>query len=414
MMSCRRARDILVEHVRGQVGEPTLLQLDQHLADCTACRAERARWGSVAELRNWTPPTLGSHSRERIVARLRTAGKKPASGAGASDRPGARIWTWAVAGTLAAATLGAGAAWRQQTRAQALATTTTTTMTTTTAAHALPERVSRFGGAELRIAGGSDVELRPAAREIALGSGALELSAPVAVAPLHVRGPQFEMVLTRAHARFASDAVRVLDGAVEVYALDGRRLATVGAGGQWPAATAAPTAIAALTATAVPSVIAAPAMAPSTVATTATTVSASAKPHVAPSASDNVVQARLDRARSRLADGDAEGARSLIRHALAGRPSTAERAQAQIFVAESYLVESDPDRALTAYAEVARAFPRAAEGEAAAFAAAQLYSERGRHAEAEAALRGYLDRYPDGQFAREARDRLAELRTPLR
>ena len=392
MMSCRRARDILVEHVRGGVGEPTLLQLDQHLAECTACRAERARWGTVGELRSWTPPALGTAAKERIVAQLRKAGRQPAKRAVAS-RPHARVWTWAMAGTLAAATLGAIATWRLQPRLRpdvAVSQVPVTKALATKLTPAARERVSRFGGAELRIATGSDVELRPAAREIALGSGALELSAPVAVAPLHVRGPQFEMVLTRAHARFASDAVRVIDGAVEVYALDGRRLATVGAGAQWPALAAAPVAN-------VPA--AAPSVAPAHAATTTTAGS---------------IRLTLDRARARLADGDAAGARELIRHALTGHPTTAERAQAQIFVAESYLVESDGERALAAYVVVARDFPRAPEGEAAAFAAAQLWSERGQHAEAETALRGYLDRYPDGQFAREARDRLAELRASAR
>lgn len=391
MMSCRRARDILVEHVRGGVGEPTLLQLDQHLAECTACRAERARWGTVGELRGWTPPALGTAAKERIVAQLRKAGRQPAKST-VESRPHARVWTWAMAGTLAAATLGAIATWRLQPRVRhdvAVAHAPVTKTLATKLTPAARERVSRFGGAELRIATGSDVELRPAAREIALGSGALELSAPVAVAPLHVRGPQFEMVLTRAHARFASDAVRVLDGAVEVYALDGRRLATVGAGAQWPALPAAPVANV-------------PAAAPSVAPAHATTTTAGS------------IRLTLDRARARLADGDAPGARELIRRALAGHPTTAERAQAQIFVAESYLVESDSERALAAYVVVARDFPRAPEGEAAAFAAAQLWSERGQHAEAETALRGYLDRYPDGQFAREARDRLAELRASAR
>jgi hypothetical protein len=402
-MSCRRARAILVEHVRGGVGEPTLLQLDQHLADCTACRAERARWSTVGELRSWTPPALGSAAKDRIVGKLRQAGRRPAA---AVERPHARVWTWAMAGTLAAATLGGAVAWRSQTRGHEPVAVQTRPSTSTTPppsqatqaaliAPAVREDVSSFGGAELRIATGSDVELRPAAREIALGSGAVELSAPVAVAPLHVRGPQFEMVLTRAHARFASDVVRVLDGAVEVYALDGRRLATVGAGAQWPSA---PDAIGATT-----PAVAAPA---ATVQPTHASAAAAAAP------ANGSIRATLDRARARLADGDAEGARGLIRRALTRHPTTAELAQAQIFVAESYLVESDSERALAAYVAVARDFPRAPEGEAAAFATAQLWSERGHHAEAETALRGYLARYPDGQFAREARDRLAELRTP--
>src|SRR4051812_34251175 len=73
MMSCRRARRLIVEHVRGAVAEPTLLQLDLHLLDCPGCQAERARWVTVGSLRSWSPPTLTPAAQGRVLAQLRAA-----------------------------------------------------------------------------------------------------------------------------------------------------------------------------------------------------------------------------------------------------------------------------------------------------------------------------------------------------
>src|SRR5581483_9250940 len=123
------------------------------------------------------------------------------------------------------------------------------------------------------------------------------------------------------------------------------------------------------------------------------------------------VAAALDRARSALADGDAPRARHWLDEALAARPQTRDRAEAELFWAESYLVEQEPDRALAAFRRVADTYARLPEGESAAFAAAQVLFERGHKSEAAEALRAYLERYPNGRFAREARDRIAELPT---
>lgn len=120
----------------------------------------------------------------------------------------------------------------------------------------------------------------------------------------------------------------------------------------------------------------------------------------------------LERVRSSLADGDAPGARKIIDKLLAGTPSAQDQAKAELFLAESYLIEQQLDKALAGYRQVADAFPRFAEGEAAAFAAAQMLYERGSRSEAKEALRTYVARYPGGRFGREARDRLDELTAP--
>src|SRR5438552_191736 len=87
MISCRRARELLVENLRQNVAEVSLLQLDQHLADCAECRVERARWQTVGSLREWQPPALNPSARERILKKLVEARPQRAEARRAPLRP---------------------------------------------------------------------------------------------------------------------------------------------------------------------------------------------------------------------------------------------------------------------------------------------------------------------------------------
>jgi len=80
-----------------------------------------------------------------------------------------------------------------------------------------------------------------------------------------------------------------------------------------------------------------------------------------------------------------------------------------VLTAASYLIERRYDEAMAAYRRTAETHARHPEGETAAFAMAQLVWERASPAEARAALRAYLDRYPEGRFAADARRKLASL-----
>ena len=234
---------------------------------------------------------------------------------------------------------------------------------------------SQLAGVEVSYRQGAVASLDPATRTLNLEKGAVEVKGH---APLSIRAAGYLVRLTEAHAVFAADSIRVLSGEVLVFTLDERPLATLTAGQGWPPPTA-PVAAAPV----------APAIGP-------------------PAAPRPSAASELERARSALADGDAVLARRLIRRALAAASSAHDRAEAELFTAESYLVERDASRALAQYRRVANRFPRLPEGEAAAFAAAQVLSESGPRDDANAAFSAYLLRYPEGRFAPEARDRLKE------
>jgi TolA-binding protein len=373
MLSCRRARALLVENVRGSVPQSALVQLDLHLADCAACRRERARVSTLSTLRQWAPVGLGAPARARIVAKLasvRVAGE-------ARGERRRRAWPWALALTsaaTAAALVIAVAAHRRHLGAPTVAAYDWTT----------PGSV-RLLDAELRYGAGTRVEVDAGSRTIALSHGELDVTEHGA--PVRVRLVR-AVVVVSGHATFAGEQIRVWSGETVVFDSDMHEVATLGAGQRWPTAPAAPPAPA-------------PPSAPAPAAAAAVP-----QPHAA-SADDT--QRALDRARTALADGDTASARRWARRAFDDAAAPRHRAEAELFLAESYLVDQRPDRAITLYREVALTFPHTAEGEAAAFAAGQVLYERGRVDEARATLRAYVARYPDGRFAREATDRLSAL-----
>jgi hypothetical protein len=351
MISCRRARALLVENVREAAGEAALLSLDQHLAACAECRLERARWQAVGSLRQWQPPQLGAAARERILKKLR----QPRAAVVPARR--SRTPAFALAGLAVAA--GLFVLWPKHAPVETLAST--------------------LAGAEITYGRGAVATLEPKSRTIRLETGEIDVKGR---APLSIRAQTYLVRLTEAHAVFAADSVRVLSGEVFVYSLDEKQLAKLSAGQGWPP----PTAVA-------PAPI--PAARRPAVATPALATPAAPKLSAA---------AALDKARSALADGDAVSARRWIQRALAAATSPRDRAEAEMFTAESYLVERDAARALAQYRRVAARYAQLPEGEAAAFAAAQVLSERGDNS----AFHDYLARYPEGRFAREARDRLKE------
>jgi putative zinc finger protein len=388
-MTCRRVRRLLVEHVRGQVPEPTLVQLDLHVMTCAGCRLERARWATVGSLRAWSPPTLGATAQARILGQLRAAHadgsaeaepsrrRRRAGGLGRTGRLGGagrlgRLW-W-LAPTLAALALAVGSGGVATWHAHRAAVVAALALRPDAGAAAVdvppPPPSEAFAGYALTRGPGAQIELRPDRRELVLRAGEIALASTAgSQGPLRVRAPGFVVVMHHASARFAPDEVHVLDGSIEVYATDNAPLALVGAGNSWrPDPPAAP----------------------------------------APGANLRVADG-LERAHAALARGDAAGARHWLERLARGHLGRAERAEVELLGAEALLVDGRAGDAVRAYRAVARRHAGSAEGEAASFAAAQLSWEHASRSEARAALLDYLDRYPAGRFAREARDRLDEL-----
>ena len=385
MIPRRRARALLLENVRGPVPDTALLQLDQHLIGCTACQKERARVSTLASLRDWAPSGLGAAARARIVDAL--ASHRADRAAPAAARRSGRV-AWMLAAGAAAAALVVFVARHGERSAGGPA----------------PRAMARAGtlhlpDAELRYAVGARIALESAARTVTLDAGELDVSdggAPVRVVTPH------HVVVVSGRAMFAGERIRVYSGAIIVFDHQMRQLAALGPGDRWPAP--APTTSPALTTAPAPTT--SPAPSPRAAATPPAPVSTVAAPSRAPAVD---LEAALDCARAALAAGDAGLARRWAHRAFDAATTPRRRAEAELFLAECYLVEHEVDRAITVYRQVALSFPRSAEGEAAAFAAAQMLYERGRLSEARAALRGYLATYPDGRFAREATDRLSAL-----
>jgi hypothetical protein len=355
MISCRRARELLVENVRQNVAEVSLLQLDQHLATCAECRLERARWQTVGSLREWQAPTLGNGARERILKKLVEARPRPVESRKSPARPLFAFAGFALAGACAL----------------------------------LFFHRPKLD-AEVKIQPGAVASVAPEKKSISIQSGEVDVNGHEAIS---IRTPKYIVKLVQAHAVFAAESIRVYSGEVFVYSLGEVQLATLEAGQSWPPpqkpiAPIAPVIVAA-----------APQAAP--IAPAIEAPAAPAKPAI------NAAGA-LEHARAALAEGNAVEARHWIDRALGTKLSQHDRAEAELFAAESYLVEQDHARAVSQYRKVAERFSQLPEGEAASFAAAQVLSESGSDVESRAALQAYLARYPEGRFAREARDRLKE------
>jgi len=78
-------------------------------------------------------------------------------------------------------------------------------------------------------------------------------------------------------------------------------------------------------------------------------------------------------------------------------------------LAEASQSRGDLDRALSGYLAVAAGFAERPVAESALYAAARIELHRARTAAARALLTRYLDRYPHGRYADDARRELARM-----
>jgi tetratricopeptide (TPR) repeat protein len=381
MISCGRARTIIDDHQRGAAGDGARLELDRHLAECAACRADRAGYEILGVLKGYEPPQLGGAARARIVERLVSGGAPPEARA-------ARRWPRLLAAAAALVALAAGAqaiarfsAGRRSAPLE-IVRTAPAELAPRAPAPASPDqaiaiRADRPGRLELpslALSYGADARLSldPKARVLEIEQGEVDLTAAAATAPLRVVTTTFVVEVMASRVQVASSSVRVVRGEARILDLGGHELARLPEGAAWSAGPQA----------------AAKAARPS-----------------GPSAAQ-----LLERAHAALVAGSHAQARALADRAIEAGADARERARADLLRADSLLAERRPEAALAAYRRVAADHPRTAEAEDARFFVGQILFERGRRAEAESALAAYLADYPGGQYAREAREHLAELR----
>jgi ferric-dicitrate binding protein FerR (iron transport regulator) len=396
-LRCGRARRIALGALGGHASVAERLELEGHLATCAACGADHQILGLVRRLRDAEPEGLTAAARERVRGALAARPAPPVA------EPRRLAWPIGLGGALAVA---AGVAlWVVSARpAERVVGGDVVVGAAGGDANAdrdgIVYRSSRggrlvLGDAAADLAADTEIVWRRRDRRLDLRRGRLTVDVE------HRPGQHFAVVTERFRVevvgtRFDVDlaGVRTERGSVRILDDGGRALATVGAGESW---SLSPPALTNSGGPVAPGPARLPVAPPPEIRPPAPTSSAPV-----PTALD-----RLTRARRALAAGHAQEARRLVEPVFRlGRDVAVE---ARAVYAESFLTEGRYTDAIDGYRLVVRDFAGTPQAESALYAVAQLESEHGRPSEAQAALRGYLARYPHGRFAREAGARLARL-----
>jgi len=423
-LACRQARRLSLATIAGHAREAERLELEAHLAFCVKCSEEHAALSLVRRLREVdveAARAVDRHSIRRALAARQAPAAAP---------PRRALWPFGAAAAGIAAAAVAGVLILGQPSARILAgdvlTAPASGSAEGTTAQAGATSFRSENGGQIRVgdavaelaAGGTDVTWSPRERTLTLVKGAVTVEVEHQVGGhFRVRTPRFtvEVVGTRFTVELAG--VRTLRGIVRVLRPDGTLVARLEAGQNWrddsaPRSADGPATVV----TAAPALGAGKAGSSVSMAAHETTVplASQARAGSTPTskgdlASDagSALADRLTRGRRALSRGDAVGARRLVLPLF--RQSRDLAAEARLLFAESFLVEGRYADAVDAYRVVARDFPRAEQAETSLFAIAQLQSEHGSAAEARAALRTYIGRYPRGRFVHEASDRLNRL-----
>jgi ferric-dicitrate binding protein FerR (iron transport regulator) len=470
MSSCRRMRDAIVEVVRRQATEADRLRLEQHLATCRSCGAEKAQWLLMEHLDATNPQRLSPDARTRILGRLTDLPELDVSDVRRAPRwsPALMGGTLVVAAAAALLLLlpgrhradGSVAAVARDLGPQPVLTGKARPETI----HAQTAGTLEAGRAHIIYAAGTALDVLPGDSALELLAGELDVDVTPG-GPEHFRviTPRFTVEVLGTRFIVNLDRVMTLRGVVRVVTSDasgGRPIALVRAGQTWSCPESLAKADLAGNAAAGPGLEPAserPNHVPSSgsgeaegrraladspidgsdadgVARDRTTHGTAAAPnatalagsdsarsprrstvarrtHAANPPSVSVEQSLAD-ARAALATGNSQRARVCVATALRGRPKARQRAMADLLSADALLVESRYDAAVAAYRRTMDRFAVYPEGETAAFALAQLLSERGPEDRAHEALVQYLAHYPTGRFAEEVARKLTN--TPPR
>ncbi len=448
MRSCPRVRATIIAVVRGDASEADRLCLDQHLTSCPSCASERARWLLMARLHQPAHPGLSAEARARILHRLTQLPQPEALGAqrgpGRARLTLPRLVGAGALGLVAAVALvlvghhGARPG-RERPGAADQGKPAPARRLPLALRDARPGALEA-GRAHITYSAGSELRILPGECEVELVEGELDVEvSPGGPGGFRVLTPRFTVQVIGTRFIVSLDRVLTVHGVVwvrEPDAAGGRQLATLAAGQVWhlpPSAQGAPTSFTP-PARSAPFAPATPST-PSNPSTPSTPPTASAGMAVAeldgqglerqwlvrgegaarakPSASEEssrIIDRLLSAARTALAAGDTARARRFLAAALRDGPRARQRAMAELLGADALLGESRYDAAVSAYRSTMYRFAAYPEGETAAFALAELLSERGPRAQAEQALTYCLARYPKGRFSDEVEKKLASLR----
>lgn len=381
MISCRQAREAIVDSIREAASEALRLELDVHLDGCTDCRVERARWAMVATLRDTPHGTLGEEAHQRIVRRLRSL--SPAQMPAAPRERFSRL-AWASLALTVIAGLTLTALRTSTVRPDPLAAGPSAEL-----AAALREgelvsaetpRTITFGGARVSCEAGSRMRTGPGPRAIRFEHGEIDVEVtPGGPGRFVVQAPRFRVEVIGTRFVVTEDSVRTLHGTVRVTDPDGHELALLHAGGAWHASPIP---------TDDPAVESAPTPRRDKPAETAGSL--------------------LEQARARLAEGDVTGAEALLRRVADLRPSSSQRHEGALLAADALRISGRAADAIEAYRGLAERAPDDPSGETAAFLLGEVLLKERQDAAARRAFESYLTRHPAGRFATEAKARTGD------
>ncbi len=402
MIGCNRAVTIATSAVAGQASDADRLELESHLEACARCRDEHATLSLVKRLRGWEPAPMADLARERARRAVIAAGAEAARRKPEPARSGRNAALALVGGLLAAGAVLAALAVRFTPTDRVLGGDVAVDGTRASRIGKRAALVSAvggevlLGGADVQLAAGSEAAWRADARTVDLARGAVTVDLPPnRSGGFRVATARFVVEVVGTRFTVDPEGVRVERGTVRVLGPDGAHLALVGAGQAWHLPVAAP-----------PPPVAPPAIDNGNGSGSGSANAPAPSTSERPKPRDLSRAERLGQARRALSAGDGDRARWLLQPLLAPRAGDAE---ARAMLAESYLVEGRYDDAIATYRRVVHDFDGTPQAESALFAEAQLELESARPVEAARALTRYLARWPNGRFAREAREKLDRL-----
>jgi hypothetical protein len=354
------------------------LRLEQHLPHCRTCREDRASFALLREAGATLPhESIGPRGHARAIARALLEG----SAASPTPAPNRLRWSFVAIGAAAAAAavVIAVATLRREEPVAAidapalpappdqLAPAPEPPQPVVVELRGAERREVELDGVRARLDEGSVARWDATAATLEIDDGVIDLSVSRAVT---LRTREFVVQIAAADLRVTPTEIEISRGTV-LLTPSGGEAVQLEAGDRWPHR-AEPTA----------------------------------------KREQPTARALLAKARTAFAAGAHADAERYADAALDADPSRAETAEARTVLAECAQALGRTDDAIARYRAIADRFADLPAGETALFTAARLEARRGRDAEARDLFGLYLERYPAGRLADDARRRLESLSTP--